>query len=68
MSAPVVNVDFVARRSRVTLAGALLLLLGASAAAGSYAEYHLMQEKQRNHNSLYRQPEPPAPDNQPLAA
>jgi len=45
MSAPVVNVDFVARRSRVTLAGALLLLLGASAAAGSYAEYRLMQAR-----------------------
>src|SRR6202035_2175110 len=45
MSAPVVNVDFVARRSRVTLAGALLLLLGASAAAGTYAEYRFMQAR-----------------------
>ena len=45
MSAPVVNIDFVARGSRLTLAGALLLLLGASAAAGTYAEYHLMQAR-----------------------
>src|SRR5439155_1352978 len=35
ISAPVVNIDFVARRSPLTLAGALLLLLGASAAAGT---------------------------------
>ena len=45
MSAPLVNIDFVARRSRLTLAGALLLLLGASAAVGTYAEYRLMQAR-----------------------
>jgi hypothetical protein len=33
-----------------------------------YSEYHLRQEKLRNHDSLYRQPEPPAQDSQPLAA
>ena len=33
-----------------------------------YAEYHIRQEKLRNHDSLYRQPEPPAEDIQPLAA
>lgn len=45
MSAPVVTVDFSNRRSRVTLAGALLLLLGASAAAATYAEYRFMQAR-----------------------
>ena len=45
MSAPLVTVDFASRRSSVTLAGALLLLLGASAAAASYAEYHFMQAR-----------------------
>jgi hypothetical protein len=33
-----------------------------------YAEYHIRQEKLRNHDSLYRQPQPPAEDIQPLAA
>lgn len=45
MSAPLVNVDFVNQRSRVTLAGALLLLLGVSAAAGTYAEYRYIQAR-----------------------
>jgi hypothetical protein len=35
---------------------------------GEYSEYHLRQEKLRNHDSLYRQPEPPPQDSQPLAA
>jgi hypothetical protein len=43
MSAPLVSIDFVNRRSHVTLAGAVLLLLGAAAAAGTYAEYRLIQ-------------------------
>jgi hypothetical protein len=45
MSAPVVTVDFANRRSPVTLVGALLLLLGASAAAATYAEYRFLQAR-----------------------
>jgi hypothetical protein len=33
-----------------------------------YAEYHIRQEKLRNHDSLYRLPEVPAEDIQPRAA
>jgi len=35
---------------------------------GDYSEYHLRQEKLRNHDSLYRQSVPSAQDSQPLAA
>ena len=45
MSAPLVTLDFVSRRARPTLAGALLLLLGASAAAATYTEYRFMQAR-----------------------
>jgi len=45
MSAPLVNLDFVNRNSRVTLAGALLLMLGLGAAVGTYADYRFMQAR-----------------------
>ena len=45
MRAPVVALNFAARRAHVTPLGAVLLLLGASAAIGSYAEYRLLQER-----------------------
>jgi len=43
MSAPVVTLDFVNRRARVTLAGAVLLLLGVSAAAAAYLGYRFIE-------------------------
>jgi hypothetical protein len=45
MSAPLVSVDFVHRRSRPTLAGALLLLLGVSAAASAWLEYRFIETR-----------------------
>jgi hypothetical protein len=45
MSAPAVTVDFANRRSRVTLAGAVLLLLGVSAAAAACLEYRLIETR-----------------------
>ena len=42
MSAPPVLIDFSAPRARLTLFGAVLLVLGASVAAGTYAEYRLL--------------------------
>ena len=45
MSAPLLSVDFVAQRPRLTLAGAALLFLGAGAAAATYAEYRFMQAR-----------------------
>ena len=42
MSAPPVMIDFSAPRARLTLFGAVLLVLGASVAAGTYAEYRLL--------------------------
>jgi hypothetical protein len=45
MSAPLVSVDFVSRRSRPTLAGALLLLLGVSATAAAYFEYRFIETR-----------------------
>jgi hypothetical protein len=45
MSAPLVSVDFVNRRSRPTLAGALLLLLGVSVGAAAYFEYRFIETR-----------------------
>jgi hypothetical protein len=45
MSAPAVTVDFVNRRSRMTLAGAVVLLLGVSAAAAACFEYRLIESR-----------------------
>lgn len=45
MSAPLVSVDFVRRGSRLTLAGALLLLLGVSAAAAAWLEYRVIETR-----------------------
>src|SRR4030088_1599694 len=45
MSAPIVTLDFVNRRARVTLAGAVLLLLGVSAAAAAYLEYRSIETR-----------------------
>jgi hypothetical protein len=45
MSAPAVTVDFVNRRSRMTLTGAVVLLLGVSAAAAACLEYRLIESR-----------------------
>ncbi|MGH8276661.1 MAG: hypothetical protein ACRETH_08190, partial [Steroidobacteraceae bacterium] len=45
MSAPLVTVDFVTRRSPLTLAGGVLLLLGVSAAGAACLEYRLIQTR-----------------------
>jgi Fimbrial assembly protein (PilN) len=45
VSAPLVNVDFVSQRSRVTLAGAALLLLGAGAAAAAWFGYQAIEAR-----------------------
>jgi hypothetical protein len=45
MTAPLVNVDFASRRSPLSLGGVVLLLVGACAAAGSYAEYRSVQAR-----------------------
>jgi hypothetical protein len=45
MNAPLVSVDFVAQRPRLTLTGAALLVLGVGAAVATYAEYHFMQAR-----------------------
>jgi len=45
MSAPVVALNFVNRRAPVTLAGAVLLLLGVSAAAAAYLEYRFIETR-----------------------
>jgi hypothetical protein len=45
MSAPVVTLNFANRRSPVTLAGAVLLLLGVSAAAAAYFEYRFLETR-----------------------
>ena len=43
MSGPLVSVDFNARASRLTPAGALLLLLGIAAALGALLEYRVLE-------------------------
>src|SRR5260370_29156271 len=45
MRAPRVSVDFVNRRAPATLAGAVLLLLGVSAAAAAYLEYRFPESR-----------------------
>ena len=45
MSAPLIGVDFVARRSRLTLLGAVLLLLGVGAATAVYLEYRTLESR-----------------------
>jgi hypothetical protein len=45
VSAPLVSVDFASQRSRVTLAGAMLLLLGIGAAAAAWVEFRAIEAR-----------------------
>ena len=45
MSAPLIGVDFVSRRSRLTLLGAVLLVLGVSAATAACLEYRVLESR-----------------------
>jgi hypothetical protein len=45
MSAPRISLDFVSQRRPLTLAGALLLVLGAGAVAAAYLEYRSIEDR-----------------------
>lgn len=45
MSTPLIGVDFVQRRSRLTLAGGVLLVLGIGAATAAFLEYRVLESQ-----------------------